>query len=143
MAVKNTADFVKLLRESINYEINECREEIHQAHNSIYNNSMLTDIQILESVLEQLRQSENSKVRSKVTATTDRNANAADFAESLAELIRHRIDKSRDKLQKSVDHMQQDKLILEIDRLDWVLSEINSILNRESNLENMMNQRIF
>ena len=141
MAVKNTADFVKLLRESINYEINECREEIHQAHNSIYNNSMLTDIQILESVLEQLRQSENSKVRSKITMTS--NTNATDFGESLAEIIRHRIDKSRDKLHKSNDIMQQDKLILEIDRLDWVLSEITSILNRESNLENMMNQRLF
>ena len=66
-----------------------------------------------------------------------------DFAELLRGIIRRRIDKSRNKLRESQDIIQQNRLIIEIDRLDWVLAQINSILNRESNLENMMKQKLF
>jgi hypothetical protein len=48
-----------------------------------------------------------------MTTTTD------DFAELLRGIIRRRIDKSRNKLRESHDIIQADKLIIEIDRLDW------------------------
>jgi hypothetical protein len=67
----------------------------------------------------------------------------ADFAELLTEIIRRRIDKLKNKLREAHDIIQADKLIIEIDRLDWVIAQINSILNRESNLENMMRQKLF
>jgi hypothetical protein len=133
-------EFVKLLTESINEKINECRGEIHPSHNPVFNKSMLIDIQTLEWALGQINQLENNnEVRRKITTTT----NAADFAESLTEIIRCRIGKSRNDLRQSHDIIQKDKLILEIDRLDWVLAQINSIQNRESNLKNMMKQKLF
>jgi hypothetical protein len=41
-------DFAELLRESINEKINECRNDIHESHNQIYNNSILIEIRALE-----------------------------------------------------------------------------------------------
>jgi hypothetical protein len=66
-----------------------------------------------------------------------------DFAELLRGILRRKIHKLKNKLRESHDIIQADKLIIEIDRLDWVLAQINSILNRESNLENMMKQKLF
>ena len=67
----------------------------------------------------------------------------AQFAELLRGILRRRIDKSRKKLRESQDIIQQNRLIIEIDRLDWVLAQINSIQNGKSNLENMMKQKLF
>jgi hypothetical protein len=134
-----TTEFVKLLTESINEKINECRGEIHPSHNPVFNKSMLINIQTLEWTLGQINQLENNnKVRRKITTTT-----TVDFAKSLTERIQRKMDKSRNDLRQSHDIIQKDKLILEIDRLDWVLAQINSIQNRESNLENMMKQKLF
>ena len=60
---------------------------------------------------------------------------AVDLVKLLTEIIQHKIDKSRNDLHHSHDIIQKDKLIMEIDRLNWVLAQINSVQNRESNLE--------
>jgi hypothetical protein len=60
---------------------------------------------------------------------------AVDLVKLLTEIIQHKIDKSRNDLHQSHDIIQKDKLIMEIDRLNWVLAQINSVQNRESNLE--------
>jgi hypothetical protein len=43
-------DFAEMLRDSIEEKINECRENMHESHNPVYNNSMLIDIETLEWV---------------------------------------------------------------------------------------------
>ena len=73
----------------------------------------------------------------KTTITT------ADFVKLLTEIIERRINKCRNEIRESQDIRQQYRLIIEKDRLDWVLAQINSILNRKSNLENMMKQKLF
>ena len=73
----------------------------------------------------------------KTTITT------ADFVKLLTEIIERRINKCRNEIRQSHDIRQQDRLIIEKDRLDWVLAQIYSIQNREANLENMMKQKLF
>jgi hypothetical protein len=34
-------DFAEMLKELINEKINECRNDIHESHNPVYNNSLL------------------------------------------------------------------------------------------------------
>jgi hypothetical protein len=55
MTSMKVVDFAEMLRHSIEEKINECRENIHEAHNPVYNNSMLIHIQILEWVLGQIQ----------------------------------------------------------------------------------------
>jgi hypothetical protein len=54
-------DFAEILRESVNEKINQCRGDIHESHNPIYNNSLLIEIQMLEWVLSQINQLEINK----------------------------------------------------------------------------------
>jgi hypothetical protein len=54
-------DFAEILRESVNEKINQCRGDIHESHNPIYNNSLLIEIQTLEWVLSQINQLEINK----------------------------------------------------------------------------------
>jgi malate synthase len=46
--------FAEMLRDSINEKINECRNDIHESHNPIYNDSLLIEIQALEWVQGQI-----------------------------------------------------------------------------------------
>jgi hypothetical protein len=43
-------DFAAMLRESINEKINRCRGDMHESHNLIYNDSLLSEIHALEWV---------------------------------------------------------------------------------------------
>jgi hypothetical protein len=43
-------DFAEMLKESINEKINQCRGDMHESHNPIYNDSLLNEIQALEWV---------------------------------------------------------------------------------------------
>jgi hypothetical protein len=54
-------DFAEMLKESIDEKIKESRNDIHESHNSIYNNSLLIEIQTLEWVLSQINQLEINK----------------------------------------------------------------------------------
>jgi hypothetical protein len=45
-----TVDFAETLRETINDKINQCRGDMHESHNPVYNNSLLIEIQALEWV---------------------------------------------------------------------------------------------
>ena len=54
-------DFVNTLRQLAEEKINECKGEIHESHNPVYNNSMLVDIQTLEWVLGQINYLENKE----------------------------------------------------------------------------------
>jgi hypothetical protein len=54
-------DFAKMLKESIDEKIKESRNDIHESHNPIYNNSLLIEIQTLEWVLSQINQLEINK----------------------------------------------------------------------------------
>jgi hypothetical protein len=54
-------DFVNTLRQLVEEKINECKGEIHESHNPVYNNSMLVDIQTLEWVLGQINYLENKE----------------------------------------------------------------------------------
>jgi hypothetical protein len=46
--------FAEMLRELINEKINECRNDIHESHNPIYNDSLLIEIRTLEWVQGQI-----------------------------------------------------------------------------------------
>jgi hypothetical protein len=46
--------FAEMLRDSINEKINECRSDIHESHNPIYNDSLLIEIRTLEWVQGQI-----------------------------------------------------------------------------------------
>ena len=48
-------EFAELLQGSINEKIKECKGEIHQAPNPIYNNSLEVEIEALQWVQEQLQ----------------------------------------------------------------------------------------
>jgi hypothetical protein len=54
-------DFAEMLRESINDKINECRSDIYESHNPIYNDSLLMEIRALEWVLGQINDLENKE----------------------------------------------------------------------------------
>ena len=47
------------LRQLVEEKINECKCDIHESHNPVYNNSMLIDIQTLQWVLGQINYLEN------------------------------------------------------------------------------------
>jgi hypothetical protein len=69
------------------------------------------------------------------TSTKTHITTAVDLVKLLTEIIQRKIDKSRNDLHQSHDIIQKDKLIMEIERLDWVLAQIKSIQNRECNLK--------
>jgi hypothetical protein len=48
-------DFAEILRESVNEKINQCRGDIRESHNPIYNESLLVKIQMLEWVQGQIQ----------------------------------------------------------------------------------------
>jgi hypothetical protein len=43
-------DFAEMLRDSINEKIKGCRDDVHESHNPVYNNSLLIEIQALKWV---------------------------------------------------------------------------------------------
>ncbi len=43
-----TVDFAEMLTDSVINKIIQCRGEIHDAHNRIFNDSLLTEIQALD-----------------------------------------------------------------------------------------------
>jgi hypothetical protein len=43
-------DFAEMLRDSMEEKINECRGDIHESHNPVYNESLMIKIQALEWV---------------------------------------------------------------------------------------------
>jgi hypothetical protein len=51
----SVVDFSETLREIINEKINECRGDIHESHNRIYNNSLLIEMRALEWVQGQIQ----------------------------------------------------------------------------------------
>jgi hypothetical protein len=56
-------DFAKMLKESINVKINQCRNDIHESHNPIYNESLVVEIQVLEWVQGQIQNLVNNRIR--------------------------------------------------------------------------------
>jgi hypothetical protein len=59
----------EILRESINEKINQCRGDIHEFHNPIYNESLLVEIQALEWVQGQIQNLVNNRVRNEKIGT--------------------------------------------------------------------------
>jgi hypothetical protein len=45
----------EMVRESINEKINRCRNDMHESHNPVYNDSLVVEIQALEWVQGQYR----------------------------------------------------------------------------------------
>jgi hypothetical protein len=56
-------DYAEMLRQSIHDKINESRNDIHESHNPVYNDSLLIEIRTLEWVLSQINQLEDRKRR--------------------------------------------------------------------------------
>jgi hypothetical protein len=56
-------EFVKMLEESIDDKINQSREEMHETHNPIFNQSLLIEIQALEWVQLQIEHLVNSRIK--------------------------------------------------------------------------------
>ena len=56
-------DFAKMLEDSIDHKINQSREEMHEYHNPIFNQSLLIEIEALEWVQAHLV---NSRVKNKL-----------------------------------------------------------------------------
>jgi hypothetical protein len=50
----SVVDFSETLRDLINEKINQCRGDIHESHNLVYNNSLLIEIRTLEWVQGQI-----------------------------------------------------------------------------------------
>ena len=48
-------DFAEMLGDSIGEKINQCRGDMHESYNPIYNNSLAVEIEELEWVQEQTR----------------------------------------------------------------------------------------
>jgi hypothetical protein len=61
--MNTVVDFAQMLRESINEKINRCRDDIHESHNPVYDDSLLIKIQALEWVQGQIQDLVNNKVR--------------------------------------------------------------------------------
>jgi hypothetical protein len=55
-------EFAEMVRES-NEKINRCRDDMHESHNPIYNDSLLIEIQALEWVQGQIQDLVNNRVR--------------------------------------------------------------------------------
>jgi hypothetical protein len=56
-------DFAKMLEDSIDDKINNSREEMHEYHNPIFNQSLLTEIEALEWVQLQIEHLVNSRTK--------------------------------------------------------------------------------
>ena len=56
-------NFAKILTDSINDKINQCRGDMHESHNPIYNQSLLIEIQALEWVQLQIQRLVNNRIR--------------------------------------------------------------------------------
>ena len=56
-------DFAKILEDSINDKINQSREEMHEYHNPIFNQSLSIEIEALEWVQLQIEDLMNSRVK--------------------------------------------------------------------------------
>jgi hypothetical protein len=54
-------DFAEMLRELLEDKINQCRGDIHESHNPIYNDSLLNEIQALKWVQAQIQHLVNNK----------------------------------------------------------------------------------
>jgi hypothetical protein len=61
----NIIDFAEILRDTINEKIDECRNDIHESHNPVYNNSLLIEIQELEWVQGQIQDLVNKERKEK------------------------------------------------------------------------------
>jgi hypothetical protein len=59
-------DFAKMLEDSIDHKINQSREEMHEYHNPIFNQSLLIEIEALEWVQLQIEHLVNSRVKNKL-----------------------------------------------------------------------------
>jgi hypothetical protein len=59
-------DFAKMLEDSIDDKINQSREEMHEYHNPIFNQSLLIEIEALEWVQLQIEHLVNSRVKNKL-----------------------------------------------------------------------------
>jgi hypothetical protein len=59
-------EFVKMLEESIDDKINQSREEMHETHNPIFNQSLLIEIQALEWVQLQIEHLVNSRIKKRI-----------------------------------------------------------------------------
>jgi hypothetical protein len=54
-------DFAKMLEDSIDDKINQSREEMHEYHNPIFNQSLLIEIEALEWVQLQIEHLVNNR----------------------------------------------------------------------------------
>ena len=59
-------DFAKMLEDSIDDKINQSREEMHEYHNPIFNQSLLIEIEVLEWVQLQIEHLVKSRVKNKL-----------------------------------------------------------------------------
>jgi hypothetical protein len=59
-------DFAKMLEDSIDDKINQSREEMHEYHNPIFNQSLLIEIEALEWVQLQIEHLVKSRVKNKL-----------------------------------------------------------------------------
>jgi hypothetical protein len=48
-------EFAETLRDLINEKINQCRDDMHESHNPVYNDSLMVEIQALEWVQGQIQ----------------------------------------------------------------------------------------
>jgi hypothetical protein len=48
MTSMKVVDLAQMLRDSIEEKINQCRGDIHESHNPVYNDSLMVEIQALE-----------------------------------------------------------------------------------------------
>jgi hypothetical protein len=55
-------DFAQMLRQSINEKINQCRGNMHESHNPVYNHSIAVEIQALEWVQGQVQYLVNNRI---------------------------------------------------------------------------------
>jgi hypothetical protein len=55
MTSMKVVDFAEMLRNSIEEKINQCRGDIHESHNPVYNDSLMVEIGELEWVQAQIR----------------------------------------------------------------------------------------
>jgi hypothetical protein len=61
MSTSFDSDFAKMLDDSINDKINRSREEMHEYHNPIFNQSLLIEIEALEWVQLQIEHLVNNR----------------------------------------------------------------------------------
>ena len=56
-------DFAEMLQGSINEKIKDCRSNMHESHNPIYNKSLEVEIEALQWVQGQIQHLVNAKTR--------------------------------------------------------------------------------